>query len=62
MPEPGRPVSVDYAEAQRLRAQGLSYPEIGRRLDIHHTTAMYACDPQFRHRKRQSNRDRARRP
>lgn len=55
----GRPVTTDYAEAQRLRDQGLSYPEIGRRLGIHHTTAMYACDPKFRKRKQRANLDAA---
>lgn len=56
----GRPRSLDYAEALRLREQGLSYPEIGRRLGVHHTTALYACNRAYRECKQRTNRARAR--
>lgn len=43
-----------------LREQGWSYPKIGKRLGIDHTTAIYVCDPQNRERRRIRARERYR--
>jgi hypothetical protein len=50
----GRPRSFDYDEAKRLRSEGLSYREIGRRLGVSDTAVQRACDPAYRRRQRAS--------
>lgn len=37
-----------WERARELRAQGWSYPRIGRHLGIDHTSALYACDAYYR--------------
>lgn len=46
----GRSRSFDYDEAKRLRADGLTYAEIGKRLGVSGNAAAMACDPAFRKR------------
>jgi hypothetical protein len=52
----GRPRSFDYSEAQALRAQGLSYREIGERLGVSGNSVARACDPAYRRRQSESAR------
>lgn len=51
-----RPRSFDWDEAQRLRAAGLTYVEIGRRLGVSANSVACACDPAFRARQRAASR------
>ena len=40
-----------WERARALRAEGWSYPRIGREFGVHHTTVMYWCDDYYRRRK-----------
>lgn len=48
----GRPRKFDWDEARRLRAEGLTYREIGERLGVSHHAVNCACDAAVRMRKR----------
>lgn len=52
----GRPRSFDYDQAQALRAEGLTYMEIGRRLGVSANAAAKACDPAYRRRQNAATR------
>lgn len=54
-------MKFDRGEAARLREEGLSYPEIGRRLGVHHTTVLLALDPVAKQRWRDGRNARRRR-
>lgn len=54
-----RPRAFDYEEARRLRREGLSYVEIGRRLGVSANSAAKACDPGFRRRQDEAARRRS---
>jgi hypothetical protein len=52
----GRPRAFDWDEAKRLRAQGLTYREIGERLGVSGQSVMCACDAAVRRRHRAQSR------
>ena len=58
----GRPREQNWTLMRQMRASGLSYYRIGQLLGIDHTVVMYACDPEFRERRRTVNRMRDAKP
>lgn len=52
----GRPRAFDWDEAKRLRAQGLTYKEIGEHLGVSSHAAMCACNEKVRRKQRALSR------